>query len=216
MADVLLNRTFKGHVTSPAPATGSRFSILPAENATGILLKIVQRVPVRIALEGEGAKLDVLRPWLSVSRHRERKRAADEHRSGAVRPAGSVDADDAEDSLRQHVRGRMFIALIDIQIVSAFAAGYRRRLSAGDDETVRTNQLPDRRDHYYPAFRLAGAGHVDALVKPIRFRGGLHADESAVRLGVEHSEMIAFRALQAGGRIDDPCWFSPPPSPFPW
>ncbi|STW39361.1 multidrug resistance secretion protein [Klebsiella pneumoniae] len=42
------------------------FSILPAENATGNFTKIVQRVPVRIALEGDGAKLDVLRPGLSV------------------------------------------------------------------------------------------------------------------------------------------------------
>ncbi|HBS7141953.1 TPA: HlyD family secretion protein, partial [Klebsiella pneumoniae] len=57
---------FKGHVASLAPATGSRFSILPAENATGNFTKIVQRVPVRIALEGDGAKLDVLRPRLSV------------------------------------------------------------------------------------------------------------------------------------------------------
>ncbi len=66
VADVLPNHTFKGHVASPAPATGSRFSILPAENATGNFTKIVQRVPVRIALEGDGAKLDVLRPGLSV------------------------------------------------------------------------------------------------------------------------------------------------------
>ena len=63
---MLPNHTFKGHVASLAPATGSRFSILPAENATGNFTKIVQRVPVRIALEGDGAKLDVLRPGLSV------------------------------------------------------------------------------------------------------------------------------------------------------
>lgn len=66
VADVLPNHTFKGHVASVSPATGSRFSILPAENATGNFTKIVQRVPVRIALEGDGAKLDVLRPGLSV------------------------------------------------------------------------------------------------------------------------------------------------------
>lgn len=66
VADVLPNHTFKGQVASLAPATGSRFSILPAENATGNFTKIVQRVPVRIALEGDGAKLDVLRPGLSV------------------------------------------------------------------------------------------------------------------------------------------------------
>ena len=56
---------------SPWPANAathlaSRFSILPAENAIGNFTKIVQRVPVRIALEGDGAKLDVLRPGLSV------------------------------------------------------------------------------------------------------------------------------------------------------
>lgn len=66
VADVLPGRTFHGHVLSVSPATGSRFSILPAENATGNFTKIVQRVPVRIALEGEAAKLDVLRPGFSV------------------------------------------------------------------------------------------------------------------------------------------------------
>ncbi|SCC33808.1 HlyD family secretion protein [Kosakonia oryziphila] len=66
VADVLPGHTFHGHVASVSPATGSRFSILPAENATGNFTKIVQRVPVRIALEGDAAKLDVLRPGLSV------------------------------------------------------------------------------------------------------------------------------------------------------
>ncbi|MBW5623164.1 DHA2 family efflux MFS transporter permease subunit [Klebsiella pneumoniae] len=53
VADVLPNHTFKGHVASLAPATGSRFSILPAENATGNFTKIVQRVPVRIFFQGK-------------------------------------------------------------------------------------------------------------------------------------------------------------------
>ncbi|SCB98956.1 membrane fusion protein, multidrug efflux system [Kosakonia oryzendophytica] len=66
VADVLPGHTFSGRVTSVSPATGSRFSILPAENATGNFTKIVQRVPVRIALDGEAATLDVLRPGLSV------------------------------------------------------------------------------------------------------------------------------------------------------
>ncbi|MDO6406817.1 HlyD family secretion protein [Pantoea phytobeneficialis] len=67
VADVLPGRTFTGHVVSLSPATGSRFSILPAENATGNFTKIVQRVPVRIALDGEAAKLGLLRPGLSVT-----------------------------------------------------------------------------------------------------------------------------------------------------
>ncbi|MGG7445839.1 HlyD family secretion protein [Kosakonia oryzendophytica] len=66
VADVLPGHTFSGRVASVSPATGSRFSILPAENATGNFTRIVQRVPVRIALDGEAATLNVLRPGLSV------------------------------------------------------------------------------------------------------------------------------------------------------
>jgi len=44
-------RTFKGKVASVSPGTGSQFSMLPAENATGNWVKVVQRLPVRIELE---------------------------------------------------------------------------------------------------------------------------------------------------------------------
>jgi membrane fusion protein, multidrug efflux system len=67
VADVLPGETFTGRVLSLAPATGAQFSILPPENATGNFTKIVQRVPVRIALEGDGAALGRLRPGLSVT-----------------------------------------------------------------------------------------------------------------------------------------------------
>lgn len=66
-ADVLPGHEFVGHVGSLAPATGAQFSVLPAENATGNFTKIVQRVPVRIALDGDAATLGRLRPGLSVS-----------------------------------------------------------------------------------------------------------------------------------------------------
>jgi len=66
-ADVLPGQVFRGHVVSLAPATGAQFSVLPAENATGNFTKIVQRVPVRIRLDGEGARLGRLRPGLSVT-----------------------------------------------------------------------------------------------------------------------------------------------------
>ena len=55
----------RGHVDSLAPATGSQFSLLPPENATGNFTKIVQRVPVRIALDA-GQDPSILRPGLSV------------------------------------------------------------------------------------------------------------------------------------------------------
>ena len=66
LADALPGRRFKGHVASLAPATGAQFSVLPPENATGNFTKIVQRVPVRIVLDGRDGDLDVLRPGLSV------------------------------------------------------------------------------------------------------------------------------------------------------
>ena len=66
-ADVLPGEIFRGHVASLAPATGAEFSVLPAENATGNFTKIVQRVPVRILLDGDASALGRLRPGLSVT-----------------------------------------------------------------------------------------------------------------------------------------------------
>ena len=66
-ADVLPGEVFTGHVASLAPATGAEFSVLPPENATGNFTKIVQRVPVRILLEGDASVLGRLRPGLSVT-----------------------------------------------------------------------------------------------------------------------------------------------------
>ena len=66
-ADALPGETLSGRVLSVAPATGAQFSILPAENATGNFTKIVQRVPVRIVLDGDASVLGRLRPGLSVT-----------------------------------------------------------------------------------------------------------------------------------------------------
>jgi membrane fusion protein (multidrug efflux system) len=66
IADVLPGVSFNGRVASLAPATGAQFSIIPPENATGNFTKIVQRVPVRIQLEGDAAEFGRLRPGLSV------------------------------------------------------------------------------------------------------------------------------------------------------
>jgi membrane fusion protein, multidrug efflux system len=66
-ADVLPGHEFIGHVASLAPATGAECSVLPAENATGNFTKIVQRVPVRVLLDGDASTLGRLRPGLSVT-----------------------------------------------------------------------------------------------------------------------------------------------------
>jgi membrane fusion protein, multidrug efflux system len=67
VADVDSGHVFHGHVVSLAPATGAVFSIIPPQNATGNFTKIVQRVPVRIVLDGAGGTLGLLRPGLSTT-----------------------------------------------------------------------------------------------------------------------------------------------------
>ncbi len=67
VADILPGRIFRGHVLSLAPATGAVFSVIPPQNATGNFTKIVQRVPVRIALDGRDSMLGLLRPGLSTT-----------------------------------------------------------------------------------------------------------------------------------------------------
>ena len=64
--DAYGEREVTGTVESIAPASGAEFSMLPPENATGNFTKIVQRLPVRIAVPPEVAREGILRPGLSV------------------------------------------------------------------------------------------------------------------------------------------------------
>lgn len=64
--DALPDVEFEGHVVSVAPATGSVFSLLPSDNATGNFTKVVQRVPVRIAVPDEALASGHLRAGLSA------------------------------------------------------------------------------------------------------------------------------------------------------
>jgi membrane fusion protein (multidrug efflux system) len=64
--DAIPDATFEGKVASVAPATGSVFSLLPADNATGNFTKIVQRIPVRIALPKDALESGHLRAGLSA------------------------------------------------------------------------------------------------------------------------------------------------------
>jgi membrane fusion protein (multidrug efflux system) len=61
-----LDRNYDGNVESFAGATGSRFSLLPPENASGNYVKVVQRLPVRIILKPGQPEMDRLRPGMSV------------------------------------------------------------------------------------------------------------------------------------------------------
>ncbi len=64
--DAYPGQELEGTVDSFSPASGAEFSLLPAENATGNFTKIVQRVPVRIALPDNSPLHGMLRPGLSV------------------------------------------------------------------------------------------------------------------------------------------------------
>jgi len=55
-----------GCVDSLAPASGLEFSLLPPDNATGNFTKIVQRIPVKIALDSRQTMIGSLRPGMSV------------------------------------------------------------------------------------------------------------------------------------------------------
>ena len=64
--DALGGRTLTGHVERIAPATGSEFSVIRPDNATGNFTKVAQRVPVRIALDPGQDGLERLAPGMSV------------------------------------------------------------------------------------------------------------------------------------------------------
>lgn len=59
---------FQGTLTSFSPATGSKFSLLPPDNATGNFVKTIQRLPVKISLDptNDAEKIKLLRPGMNV------------------------------------------------------------------------------------------------------------------------------------------------------
>ncbi len=61
--------TAKGKVASVSAATGAKFALLPPDNATGNFTKVVQRIPVRIAVDKPCSALQPLRPGMSVNVH---------------------------------------------------------------------------------------------------------------------------------------------------
>ncbi|WP_417353284.1 HlyD family secretion protein [Flavobacterium alkalisoli] len=66
--DAYPDTEFEGVLTSFSPATGSRFSLLPPDNATGNFVKTVQRLPVKISLteNNDKEKVKLLRPGMNV------------------------------------------------------------------------------------------------------------------------------------------------------
>lgn len=66
--DAYPDTDFEGKITSFSPATGSKFSLLPPDNATGNFVKTIQRLPVKISLNAtnDPEKIKLLRPGMNV------------------------------------------------------------------------------------------------------------------------------------------------------
>ncbi len=121
---------FHGQVESLAPATGAEFSLLPAENATGNFTKIVQRIPIRIRLEGEASTLGRLRP--GPLGHCQRGPSDETAMNSAISPP-------LPESRKLLIFLLMalgqFMALLDIQIVASSVAEISAGLAAAPDES---------------------------------------------------------------------------------
>ncbi|WP_257005864.1 HlyD family secretion protein [Helicobacter pullorum] len=64
--DALNDKEFSGVVEEISPATGSEFSAIKVNHATGNFIKIVQRISVKIKIDSNQARLDDLRVGMSV------------------------------------------------------------------------------------------------------------------------------------------------------
>ncbi|MBD9488028.1 HlyD family secretion protein [Ensifer sp. ENS11] len=78
--DMFPGRTYHGRVDSIAQASGQEFALLPPDNATGNFTKVVQRIPVKIILDGKSAATGDLRPGMSVQPSIDTKAAAQGNR----------------------------------------------------------------------------------------------------------------------------------------
>jgi membrane fusion protein, multidrug efflux system len=67
--DALGGGRIEGHIDSFQRGTGANFALLPPENATGNFVKVVQRIPVKIVLDGPGEFLGKIAPGMSVEAH---------------------------------------------------------------------------------------------------------------------------------------------------
>ncbi|MGU3539374.1 HlyD family secretion protein [Methylobacterium sp. A54F] len=87
--DAYPDRDIVGEVESLSPASGSVFSLLPPDNATGNFTKIVQRLPVRVRVPEAVAREGLLRPGLSVTVRVDTREATREAAGARTRTAGA-------------------------------------------------------------------------------------------------------------------------------
>jgi membrane fusion protein, multidrug efflux system len=89
--DMFPGQVVHGRVDSIAPASGQEFALLPPDNATGNFTKVVQRIPVKIALTPDKSAAVELRPGMSVIPTIETRSQVRERRAiAASRAAGNA------------------------------------------------------------------------------------------------------------------------------
>ena len=199
--DAMSDNEFEGTVASLAPASGAVFSLLPPENATGNFTKVVQRVPVRIdmpadalasgsfmpACRSSSTSIPARRPAAIRTPLRGRVMATAQQRSevrGTSRSGRAYGSAEAFAFLAM-VFG-MFMAILDIQIVSASLSEIQAGLSASSDEIswVQTAYLIAE-VIMIPLSGFLARAAVDA--HPVHRLGGrLHRRQRAVRHRHEH------------------------------
>ena len=126
-ADVYGDKTvYEGHVVGLGAGTGAAFALLPAQNATGNWIKVVQRVPVRISLEPEALKQHPLRVGLSMDvkidiRDQDGLALANAPRTEPVAQTAVYDGTlaQAEERIRHIIAGDKLAALTQLPEVTA-------------------------------------------------------------------------------------------------
>lgn len=129
-ADVYGDKTvYEGHVVGLGAGTGAAFALLPAQNATGNWIKVVQRVPVRISLESEALKQHPLRVGLSMDvkidiRDQNGLALANAPRTEPVAQTAVYDGTlaQAEERIRHIIAGDKLPALTQLPEMTAAAA----------------------------------------------------------------------------------------------
>src|SRR5713101_2449194 len=99
--DMFPGQVVRGHVDSIAPASGQEFALLPPDNATGNFTKVVQRIPVKIALDRNNEPSVELRPGMSVIPTIETKSQARIREAAAASKVSSTSA-----GASSHVKSR--------------------------------------------------------------------------------------------------------------
>ena len=130
---------YTGTVAGLGAGTGAAFSLLPAQNATGNWIKVVQRVPVRIALDAKQIEANPLRVGLSMDaevdiRNRDGKALADAPRAVALAEVHTptVASDGAEQDVKRVIAanmGRPAVAVNAVNVIKSSAAAARERVN---------------------------------------------------------------------------------------